>query len=84
MRVVFSDRAIKQFKKIDFAIQKRMKHFINELEGLENPYVRGKRLSSNLSGFWRYRVGDYRLICKIFEDELVILLVDIGHRSEIY
>ncbi|WP_245942718.1 type II toxin-antitoxin system RelE family toxin [Helicobacter brantae] len=44
MRVVFSDRAVKQFKKIDFAIQKRIKHFIDELEGLENPRMRGKGL----------------------------------------
>lgn len=84
MRVVFSERAVRQFKKIDRAIQMRIKNFVEELEVLENPRSRGKGLSANLSGFWRYRVGDYRLICKISESELIILVMNVGHRSEIY
>ena len=42
-----------------------------------------KSLSTNLSGSWRYRIGDYRLICEIFDDKLIILALTIGHRKDI-
>lgn len=84
MEVVFTPKAIKQFKKLDTEIQRRIKKLILEIQELENPRLRGKGLGANLSGFWRYRVGDYRLICKISDEELIILIVDINHRREVY
>ncbi len=54
------------------------------LEGCSNPRQRGKALNGNKSGQWRYRIGDYRLICKIEDDHLVILALTVGHRREIY
>ena len=50
----------------------------------ENPYVHGKGLVGNRRGQWRYRVGDYRLICDIQEQRVVILVLKIGHRRDIY
>lgn len=44
----------------------------------------GKALSGNKAGFWRYRVGDYRIICDIEDEELVILVVEVNHRSKVY
>lgn len=57
-----------------------MKH----LEGCDNPRTFGKGLSANRAGQWRYRIGDYRLICYINDNELIILALSIGHRKEVY
>lgn len=84
MRVVFTDNAEKQFLKLDKPIQKQIQKFILKLQTLENPRERGKSLVGNLIGFWRYRVGDYRLLCRIIDQELIISVVEIGHRREIY
>ena len=75
----------KEFKKLDKYTQKLIKAWIvKNLVGTDNPRQHGKGLSSNRSGQWRYRIGDYRLICEIIDNELVILALTIGHRSEIY
>ena len=84
MRVVFTDNAEKQFLKLDKPIQKQIQKFILKLQNLENPRERGKSLVGNLIGFWRYRVGDYRILCRIIDQELIITVVEIGHRKEIY
>lgn len=49
-----------------------------------NPKSFGKALIGNLKGLWRYRVGDYRIICPIQEEQILILVLDIGHRREVY
>lgn len=50
----------------------------------DNPRLTGKALQGKLSGLWRYRVGDFRLLCRIEDNELIILVIEIGHRKEIY
>ena len=57
---------------------------LDELEGIEDPRSKGKALTGTLRGLWRYRVGDYRIICSIIDDELIIVAVEVGHRREIY
>lgn len=84
MKVVFSDKAKKFFLKLDKPIQKQIQKFILKLEGMSDPRARGKMLVGNLLGFWRYRVGDYRLLCRIVDKELVITVVEVGHRKEVY
>ena len=84
MKVDFSSKALKQLKKLDNKIQKRIVNFMTDVSKLEDPHSRGKLLTGNLQGLWRYRVGKYRLVCKILDRELVILVVDIGHRKEVY
>ena len=54
------------------------------LQGCENPRIHGKGLTANRSGQWRYRVGDYRLIAEIEDEKVVILIINAGHRKEIY
>ena len=54
------------------------------LEGCSNPRLHGKGLTANRSGQWRYRVNDYRLIAGIQDDVVVILIVRIAHRREVY
>lgn len=84
MNVSLSAVAKKQLKKLDTPIRKRIVNFLSEVEKLDDPRSRGKSLVGNFSGFWRYRVGDYRLICRIQDAELMILVVEIGHRRKVY
>lgn len=84
MTVVFTEKAEKQFLKLDRSIQQQIQKFILRLQNLENPRSCGKALVGKLVGFWRYRVGDYRLLCRILDEELVITLVEVGHRKEVY
>lgn len=75
----------KSFKKLDRYTQRIIKAWIEKnLLGCENPRAHGKALSSNRSGQWRYRIGDYRLICHINDDELIILALNVGHRRAVY
>lgn len=84
-RVETTIRFDKEFRKLDRYTQMMIKSWITKhLSGCENPRAFGKGLSANQKGRWRYRIGDYRMICEIYDDKLVILAMSIGHRSEIY
>lgn len=84
-QIVTTDRFDKSFKKLEKQTQKIIKAWIEKnLMGCENPRLHGKGLTANKSGQWRYRVGDYRILAEIRESELVLVLVEIGHRSRIY
>lgn len=75
----------KEFKKLDSYTMRMIKAWIEKnLIGCTDPRQHGKGLTANRSGQWRYRIGDYRLICQIEDDRLVILALNIGHRSEVY
>lgn len=84
MTVVFSDNARKEFLKLDKPIQKQIQTYITRLQGLENPCSCGKALKGNFGGLWRYRVGDYRIICEIDNDKIIITVLHIAHRKEVY
>lgn len=80
--VEYAPRFEKEFRKLDRYTQKMIKAWIKKnLERRENP---GKGLTISRSGQWRYRIGDYRLICQKEDDRLVILALTIGHRREVY
>ncbi len=84
-RVVFSERAKKQVKKMDKHIAALIIGWLEKnIEGCENPRLHGKGLVENRSGEWRYRIGDYRIICEIQDEEVLVLVLEIGHRREIY
>ena len=57
---------------------------MDDVARLENPRERGKMLIGNMLGVWRSRVGDYRILCKIRDEELIITVVEVGHRREVY
>jgi len=83
--VELSDRFKREFRKLDKYTQKILRAWIDKnLVGCENLRAHGKGLTVNRSGQWRYRIGDYRLICAIEDERLVILALSVGHRSEIY
>ncbi|UTC57551.1 type II toxin-antitoxin system RelE/ParE family toxin [Treponema sp. OMZ 305] len=83
MKVDYSEGARKQLKKLDTSVRKRILDYMDEVALLDNPRVRGKMLVGNLLGFWRYRIGAYRVLCKIIDTTMVIFVVDIGHRKEV-
>ena len=83
--VEFSKRALKDIKKLDKSTAALILGWIRKnLEGCENPRVHGKGLTANHSGECRYRVGDYRLLAEIQDGKLIILMLTVGHRSEVY
>ena len=83
--VVFSKDALKQLKKMDRQNAALILGWIRKnLEGCENPRILGKGLTSNRSGQWRYRIGDYRIIAEIQDQNIIILVLNISHRSDIY
>lgn len=84
MKLGYTVFALKQLKKLDKQVSSRILDYMDEVAKLENPRERGKMLVGNLIGFWRYRVGDYRVLCKIKDNELVITVVNVGHRREVY
>ena len=84
MKVIFTPKAKKVFLKLDKTIQQQIKKFILKLEAMMDPRTSGKMLVGNLIGLWRYRVGDYRVLCKIKNNELVITVIDVGHRRDVY
>ena len=84
-KIVTTDKFDKAFKKLDRQTQRIIKAWIDKnLMGCENPRIHGKVLTANRSGQWRYRVGDYRILADIRDDEIVLVLIDVGHRSRIY
>ena len=84
MNVIFAEKAKKEFLKLDKTVQLQIKNFILKLQDLEDPRSTGKALKGNLSKLWRYRVGDYRLVCDIEDQKILITVLRVGHRREIY
>lgn len=84
-RVVFTESARKELKKLDKYTQKIILLWLQKnLDGCSDPRIHGKALTSNRVGQWRYRVGDYRILASIEDDKLVILVIAVGHRREVY
>ena len=83
--VEVSDFAEKQLRKLDKPIQRRLIDWLEDrIDGCKNPRHFGESLRGEMAGLWRYRVGDYRVICEIQDQQLVVLALAVGHRREIY
>ncbi|MBQ8306965.1 MAG: type II toxin-antitoxin system RelE/ParE family toxin [Blautia sp.] len=84
-RVDYAPEAVKQLKKMDKATQKMILGWIQKnLVGCTDPRAHGKGLTADKSGKWRYRIGDYRVLAVIHDEEIVIHVIRIGHRREVY
>ena len=83
--VEYIDKAAKILSKLDRFVSTRIYNWIDRhLEGCDNPRRYGDPLSGNLSGKWRYRVGDYRIIAEIQDGKVLIMVMTVGHRREVY
>ena len=83
--VEFDDAAAKELRKLDKQAQRDiLTYFRQRIATDEDPRRFGKPLSRDLSGLWRYRVRNYRMICNIEDDKLVVLVLRAGHRKDVY
>ena len=83
--VEYTKTSVKQLKKMDRKIAAFIISYIDEkLVNCEDPRINGKALKGNYNDIWRYRVGDYRILAKIDDHRVIITVVEIGHRKEIY
>ena len=83
--VKYKESALKKLNKLDAPVRERIKKWIDtNLDGCENPRLHGKALSGEWHGYWRYRVGDYRIIAQIKDEKVIIVVVKIDRRDEIY
>ncbi len=83
--VEYTERAVRELKKLDRYTRRMIYAWIDRnLVECDDPRIHGKALSANRKGQWRYRIGDYRLICQIQDEELIILALSVGHRREVY
>ncbi len=84
-RLQFSKKASKQLSKMDAGVRRIViAWLLKNIDGCDDPRAHGKGLTTNKSGIWRYRVGDYRILCDIQDEQLVVLAIEIGHRRNIY
>ncbi len=74
----------KAARRVDRAVLRRIRAYLDDVCELDDPRQRGKALTANLTGYWRYRVGDWRVVVEIRDDELVMIAIGLGHRSQVY
>ncbi len=85
-QIDYTDTALKQLRKLDRQVARRIVDFMDErVAGTEDPRASGKALTGpSLESYWRYRVGDFRIICDIQDARLRVLVIEVGNRREIY
>jgi len=84
-KLEFTEDTLKQLKKLDKHQARLITQWLYiNVDGADDSRQKGKGLIANLSGLWRYRIGQYRVICKIEDDRLVVLALNVGHRREVY
>ncbi len=84
-KVEWDDRARRELRRLDHPVQRAiLKYFRERIATEEDPRRFGKALSHELRGLWRYRIGDYRVVCLIEDDHLVVLAMKVDHRSSVY
>lgn len=84
MKVEYSETAKKELSKLNRPVQLQIKNYLNDIATLQDPRSHGKCLAGNLRSLWQYRIGDYRIICEILEDRILITVLHIAHRKEVY
>lgn len=81
----FDARALRELRKLGKQAQRDIITYLDTRIGCdEDPRRFGKGLRANLAGLWRYRVGDYRILCQIEDSKLVVLVISVGHRRDVY
>jgi len=84
-KIEFDIDVEKDLRKLGHTAQKRIIKYLKEkIMPADDPRIFGKSLSGDLNGIWRYRVGDYRILAKIENENFIVLIVHIGHRKNVY
>ena len=79
-----TERFDRDFKKLDRDVRRRVMAYLEEVEKLDDPRQRGKGLTANHAGVWRYRVGNYRILAQIIDNTLTVLTLNVDHRKDVY
>lgn len=84
-QIKFTETSDKQLRSLDKQVSKKLIKWLEDrILNCDNPRLWGNSLAGTKSGQWRYRVGDYRIICDIQDNVLIVKVVKIGHRKEVY
>jgi len=83
MQVLIDKKAVKEINKLDAVMATRIYDYLEKLEDID-PRSKGKALKGELNHLWRYRVGNYRILAEIQDEELIVLVVRVSHRSNVY
>ena len=84
-RIEYLRSAQKSVERLDPKVRERIRDYLrNRVAPLDNPHAMAKPLKGPLLTYWRFRMGDWRIICDIQDDRLIVLVISIGHRSDIY
>ena len=83
-QIEFEEKATADFSKLDGSTKKRIQKYINRIEERDDPRTLGEQLQDNLSAYWKFRVGDYRLIAEIIDERVIVLMLVVAHRREVY
>lgn len=84
MNVILTKKARKNLDKLDKPIAKAITDYMDKIQNLDDPRSKGKALTGNLASLWRYRVSDYRVLCRIEDKILTIFAIKISHRKDVY
>lgn len=82
-QIEWDNRARKELRTLDASVQNKILNYLDE-RVINNPRNFGRGLVGDKAGLWRYRIGDYRVVCQLEDDQLIVLIVSVGHRKEIY
>ena len=82
-KIELTGSAEKELAKLDKSAAKRIINYLRERVSVD-PRATGKALKGDHSGLWRYRIGDYRVICEIYDEMISVLVIRVGHRKEVY
>ncbi len=84
-KIAITKNASKQLNKLDKQVSRAILSYLsNNIASLDNPKILGKQLKWNLGNLWRYRVSDYRILCEIHDETITVIVVNVGHRKDIY
>ena len=84
-KIEYTETARNRLRKLDKPVARRIVDYLDvRIAPLENPRSAGKALTGPMGGLWRYRVGDYRVICEIQDEVLRVLVIEIGNRRDVY
>lgn len=82
--IKIEEKAKKELKKLGHQAHEKIINFLKRVKRLSDPRQMGGALSGELKGLWKYRVGDYRIVCNIQDSELIVLVIHTGHRKDVY
>lgn len=84
-KLKYSDKALKQLRKLDATQRAIILSWMDKsIDGCDDPRIHGKGLVESHTGEWRYRIGDFRVLCDTQDDQLVVLAFKVGHRNKVY